>query len=317
MNLLPSHPRSLIPDPFSPLIPAPRSLIPGFTLIEMLIVIGIIAILAAVLLSSFGGAQESAKLAKCQSNLRNLGMAVSAYVMENDGNYPAAGANQSYSLETTTAWISWGENSGDTVSYLANDKAVTYALTNGVMWKAVGGSADVYRCPVHVKTCQEKVHRNPGWSYAMNGWFVSANMLDPELRSDRRLLFAEIPGVDTETLPKKYNVSAMPKLDLSDGSPTTDAILQYKSELTGKMVGDKGGNGGSRGAKAESIGFNHMRGKDMVAPVVFADGHTETLVLPKTKANAESLTAWLCDGYDISFRNGLYSYDENSVTHGN
>jgi len=57
----------------------------GFTLIELLVVIAIIAILAAILFPVFARAREKARAASCQSNEKQIMLALLMYASDNDG----------------------------------------------------------------------------------------------------------------------------------------------------------------------------------------------------------------------------------------
>ena len=62
----------------------------GFTLVELLTVIAIIAILAALLFPVFARAKAAAKKTQCISNLRQIGDAITLYMGDSDGIFPHA-----------------------------------------------------------------------------------------------------------------------------------------------------------------------------------------------------------------------------------
>jgi prepilin-type N-terminal cleavage/methylation domain-containing protein/prepilin-type processing-associated H-X9-DG protein len=76
----------------------------GFTLVELLVVIGIIAVLVAILLPVLGNAREQARRTVCLSNLRQDGTALLAYAVNNDGALPqhVGGSNWLFDLPLGT-----------------------------------------------------------------------------------------------------------------------------------------------------------------------------------------------------------------------
>ena len=84
----------------------------AFTLIELLIVIAIISLLAAILFPVFAGVRERARQSSCASNLKQIGFAVMQYTQDNDEMMPPVVsrtclANASFVL-SPVAWQSGG-----------------------------------------------------------------------------------------------------------------------------------------------------------------------------------------------------------------
>jgi type II secretory pathway pseudopilin PulG len=77
------------------------SLRSAFTLVELLVVIGIIMMLLAILLSVIRRVQEAANSAKCLSNLRQIGQGIHAYAIDHRGYlFP-----ESYGVGSQRNWV--------------------------------------------------------------------------------------------------------------------------------------------------------------------------------------------------------------------
>jgi prepilin-type processing-associated H-X9-DG protein len=76
----------------------------AFTLVELLIVIGIIGVLMALLLTGISRARMQAQRVACASNLRQIGLALIAYALDNNNSFPAqAGVENQYPED----WVYW------------------------------------------------------------------------------------------------------------------------------------------------------------------------------------------------------------------
>lgn len=174
---------------------------PGFTLLELIVVIAIIALLVGVTVSAGSGAIENARAAKCLTNLKSLGAAAANYQLENN-KYPLAGCyeirnNADIGGKThfeCVGWIAWLSFKGtknkltrgdfmyhgamkhqdvEICPYYGTGNPVRdhFALSRGKLWKHVYKTDSVYVCPTHKRLCEKAKLGSPLYSYVMNARF--------------------------------------------------------------------------------------------------------------------------------------------------
>ena len=111
----------------------------GFTLIELMIVIAIIAILAAILIPNFLHARAESQTSACEGNLKQIATALEEYAVDNSGNYPATGV-------VAVALFAGGKNPGAVyMSAPPNDpvSGLAYNFINGATVDCPLGGATV------------------------------------------------------------------------------------------------------------------------------------------------------------------------------
>ena len=153
---------------------SPRRRNPGFTLIELLVVVSIIALLIALLLPALREARGVAEQTACQSNMRQIGLAMAMYIQENNEYMTGAyvdGVPVSNPAADGPAWDHW------LAAQIMGYDGINFNRPKD------GGRPDVILCPSDEKDApkkQEPVYGSFGlhWRVAKPNWDQPAGQKD-------------------------------------------------------------------------------------------------------------------------------------------
>ncbi|MFN3410203.1 MAG: prepilin-type N-terminal cleavage/methylation domain-containing protein [Limisphaerales bacterium] len=148
--------------------PIPR----GFTLVELLVVIAVIALLAALLLPALGRAKERAWTVACLSNLKQLAACWHLYATDHDDHLPPN--NSVYNIQNHQALITGGSWCTNLAPYDADPSSIS----SGHLF-SYNQNVGIYRCPADRSTVRDRATgestgvprlRSYNLSLSNNGW---------------------------------------------------------------------------------------------------------------------------------------------------
>jgi len=104
----------------------------GFTLIEMLLVLTLIAAIVGIALPSFRSMQQEGNMTRAQGDLRTLQTATESYYIHNDNTYPTALSDLTSATPTVVRSLPSDPFSGSDYEYAVDGDDVYYIRSVGV-----------------------------------------------------------------------------------------------------------------------------------------------------------------------------------------
>ena len=170
----------------------------AFTLVELLVVIGIIAVLLALVLPALARARNSALRVSCSSNLRQIGVAFISYAHDNRGWFPAVAI--AWPKAYPEDWVHWQPGRD-----LRESRLLPY----------LGNSAEVLKCPMGVPERgptqgPREVHPPYPFSYSLNVFLTGRSFTDTyNPRGDSTCLLHQVLSPSTKILALEEDTTAI------------------------------------------------------------------------------------------------------------
>jgi prepilin-type N-terminal cleavage/methylation domain-containing protein len=142
----------------------------GFSLVELLVVIGVIALLISILMPSLNKARQQAKIVSCASNMRQVGLAILMYANDNKGKIPAGNFyNYPIANRSDLSHDAIAGNAGDSgfigsdlKKYLGNNMAMFLCPANSVTLEMPAATTD----PAAQGMSTYDWYKNGGFNYS-------------------------------------------------------------------------------------------------------------------------------------------------------
>jgi len=256
----------------------------GFTLVELLVVIGIIALLISILLPSLSKAREHGNTLKCLSNLRQLGMAAAAYSSANKNFLlPADVMDQHFAtgLSYQDVHETWS-------TILVSDKYLTYPTVTSTTTPP--GDDNVFRCPSGILEMSAITFNNTTLPSSRTDGQGAMASLATSVRLNPGMNVYSWYGINStnSSIPTPYTRWIITSAGVLSGQSKTSHI-KYPTDYVFLFDGLYGFNYCSTNANR----INARHGGKKLTNCAFVDGHAETV--PITNIPGEGGVAQTAD----------------------